>query len=188
MPPPAPTPATGAGETPSGQAPPEGSGPEFPPPNAAAGPVWFAPLPRLQLATAPVELAPGRARRVLAVTNTGDRPIQVGSHYHFFEANRALAFDRAGAFGTRLDIPAGTSVRFEPGDTREITVVELGGARRALGFANLVDGSASTSAASSLVHRAHRRAVDAGFADRPAPDPVRSPDRPTRAGAPEEAR
>ena len=72
----------------------------------------------------------GRPRHQLRATNTGDRPIQVGSHYHFFEANRALEFDRAQAFGMHLDIPAGTAVRFEPGDTKEVTLVDLRRHRR----------------------------------------------------------
>ncbi len=76
-----------------------------------------------------IELAPGRDRVELLVENSGDRPIQVGSHYHFAAANPALAFDRAAARGYRLDIPAGTSVRFEPGVSRTITLVALAGAR-----------------------------------------------------------
>ena len=76
----------------------------------------------------------GLATVGLAVTNTGDRPIQVGSHYHFFETNPALRFDRAQARGFRLDIPAGTAVRFEPGQTRTVDLVALGGARVVQGF------------------------------------------------------
>jgi urease beta subunit len=76
-----------------------------------------------------IELAPGRDRVELIVENSGDRPIQVGSHYHFAAANPALSFDRAAARGYRLDIPAGTSVRFEPGVSRPVTLVALGGAR-----------------------------------------------------------
>jgi urease beta subunit len=76
-----------------------------------------------------VELAPGRARVELIVENGGDRPVQVGSHYHFAQANPALAFDREAARGYRLDIPAGTSVRFEPGLSREVALVALAGAR-----------------------------------------------------------
>jgi urease subunit beta len=92
------------------------------------------------LAAAPVTINAGRPRVKLAVRNTGDRPIQVGSHFHFFEVNRALQFDRPNAFGCRLDIAAGTAVRFEPGDQREITLVPFGGKRRVHGFNNLVDG------------------------------------------------
>ena len=76
-----------------------------------------------------VQLSPGRDRIELTVENTGDRPVQVGSHYHFAAANPALAFDRAAARGFRLDIPAGTSVRFEPGVSREVALVALAGAR-----------------------------------------------------------
>lgn len=76
-----------------------------------------------------VELGPGRARVTLTVENTGDRPVQVGSHYHFAAANPALSFDRSAARGYRLDIPAGTSVRFEPGLSREVSLVALAGAR-----------------------------------------------------------
>jgi urease subunit beta len=76
-----------------------------------------------------IELAPNRARVTLTVENAGDRPIQVGSHYHFAQANPALSFDRETARGYRLDIPAGTSVRFEPGVSREVTLVELAGRR-----------------------------------------------------------
>ena len=76
-----------------------------------------------------IELAPGRARVTLTVENAGDRPVQVGSHYHFAQANPALSFDRETARGYRLDIPAGTSVRFEPGVSREVTLVELAGRR-----------------------------------------------------------
>jgi len=76
----------------------------------------------------------------LVVSNTGDRPIQVGSHFHFFEVNTALDFDRAAALGFRLNIPAGTAVRFEPGDTREVDLVALAGQRHVHGLNNLVNG------------------------------------------------
>jgi len=82
----------------------------------------------------------GRATRVLEVANTGDRPIQVGSHYHFAETNAALAFDRQAALGMRLNIPSGTAVRFEPGQMRTVTLVAYGGARRVWGFRGLVNG------------------------------------------------
>ncbi len=82
----------------------------------------------------------GRETVVLDVTNTGDRPIQVGSHYHFFETNAALAFDRAKARGMRLDIAAGTAVRFEPGQSRRVRLVALAGERRVIGFLGRVDG------------------------------------------------
>ena len=76
----------------------------------------------------------------LTVRNSGDRPIQVGSHFHFFEVNRALDFDRAAAFGKRLNIPSSTATRFEPGDEREVELVPYGGKRAVYGFNNLVDG------------------------------------------------
>ena len=87
-----------------------------------------------------IELNRGRRTAVLTVTNTGDRPIQVGSHYHFFETNPALKFDRKRARGMRLDIAAGTAVRFEPGQTRTVTLVALGGDRIVHGFNGLVAG------------------------------------------------
>ena len=95
-----------------------------------------------EVTTAPgdIELNAGRPTTSVRVKNTGDRPVQVGSHYHFFEANRELEFDRRAAYGMRLDIPAGTAVRFEPGDEREVPLIAIGGARRAIGFAALVDG------------------------------------------------
>jgi urease beta subunit len=82
----------------------------------------------------------GRATVELVVANTGDRPIQVGSHFHFFEANKALRFDRSRAFGMRLDIPAGTAVRFEPGDEKKVALVALGGARQVHGLNGLTQG------------------------------------------------
>jgi urease subunit beta len=87
-----------------------------------------------------IELNVGLPRTTLVVANTGDRPIQVGSHYHFFETNPALSFDRAATRGKRLDIAAGTAVRFEPGQSREVTLVPFGGARRAVGFRGDVMG------------------------------------------------
>ena len=87
-----------------------------------------------------IELNAGRPQTRLRVANTGDRPIQVGSHTHFFEVNPALRFDRQQAYGCRLDIPAGTSLRFEPGDEREITLIPLAGSRIAYGMNGLVNG------------------------------------------------
>ena len=92
------------------------------------------------LAEAPIEINVGRPRTSLTVRNTGDRPIQVGSHFHFFEVNRELEFDRAAAIGQRLDIPAGAGMRFEPGDEQQVTLVPIGGTRMVFGFNNLVDG------------------------------------------------
>ena len=88
-----------------------------------------------------IELNAGRDTVTLTVSNTGDRPIQVGSHYHFFETNAALAFDRAKARGMRLDIAAGTAVRFEPGQSREVQLVALAGKREVYGFRGDVMGT-----------------------------------------------
>ena len=88
-----------------------------------------------------IELNAGSPTVTLTVANTGDRPIQVGSHYHFFETNPALRFDRERARGMRLDIPAGTAVRFEPGQEREVTLVPYRGARRVFGFRGKIAGA-----------------------------------------------
>jgi urease beta subunit len=87
-----------------------------------------------------VEANAGRRTAELTVENTGDRPIQVGSHFHFFEVNRALRFDRAQAFGMRLNVAAGTAVRFEPGDAKRVTLVEIAGARQVHGLNGLTAG------------------------------------------------
>jgi len=94
-----------------------------------------------------IELAAGRPRVSLDVVNTGDRPVQIGSHYHFFEVNRALDFDRAKALGFRLDIPAGTAVRFEPGQRKSVTLVGFGGERELTGLNNLTQGKLDSDAA-----------------------------------------
>lgn len=87
-----------------------------------------------------VELNAGREQARLRVSNGGDRPIQVGSHTHFFEVNQALQFDREKAYGRRLDVPAGTSLRFEPGESRDVSLIPLAGRRRAYGMNALVNG------------------------------------------------
>jgi urease subunit beta len=92
----------------------------------------------------------GRRTVEISVANTGDRPIQVGSHFHFFEVNRALRFDRTQAFGMRLNIPAGTAVRFEPGDEKRVTLVELAGARRVFGLNGLTEGGGRDAALARL--------------------------------------
>ena len=92
------------------------------------------------IAPGEIELNAGRKTVTLTVANTGDRPIQVGSHYHFFETNPGLKFDRAKARGMRLDIPAGTAVRFEPGQTRSVNLVALAGGRKVYGFRQEVMG------------------------------------------------
>ena len=88
-----------------------------------------------------IELNLGMEVKTITVSNSGDRPVQVGSHYHFFEVNRALIFDREKAFGMRLNIPAGTAIRFEPGDTTDVKLVPFSGLRNAYGFNSLVNGS-----------------------------------------------
>ena len=92
----------------------------------------------------------GRRTVELIVANTGDRPIQVGSHFHFFEVNRALRFDRGQAFGMRLNVPAGTAVRFEPGDEKRVTLVELAGARKVFGLNALTEGGGRDAALKRL--------------------------------------
>jgi urease beta subunit len=96
----------------------------------------------------------GRDAIELAVTNLGDRPVQVGSHYHFVETNAALRFDRGRAYGRRLDIPAGTAVRFEPGETRTVKLVEIAGNKVIRGGNNLADGAVSESGRDAAVARA----------------------------------
>jgi len=88
-----------------------------------------------------IELNAGRRKGSIKVTNTGDRPVQIGSHYHFFEVNKALDFDRAASFGMHLDIPAGTAVRFEPGEAKEVALVAFGGSGELFGLNSLTDGS-----------------------------------------------
>ncbi len=120
-----------------------------------------------------IELNAGRRTVTVRVDNLGDRPIQVGSHTHFFEVNRFLKFDRAGAYGCRLNIPAGTALRFEPGEGREVELVELAGGRRAHGMNALVDG-----ALDELRDRALERARAARFiTDRPSGDGPGEPPR-----------
>jgi urease subunit gamma/beta len=110
-----------------------------------------------------VELNPGRESIRLRVDNLGDRPIQVGSHTHFFEVNRHLRFDRARAYGCRLDIPAGTALRFEPGEGREIELLPLAGTRCVYGMSGLVNGPLDGGR-----DAAHERARTRGFlGDRP---------------------
>jgi len=95
---------------------------------------------RTPVEAAPIQANVGLAEIRLAVANTGDRPIQVGSHFHFFEVNSALLFDRARALGFHLNIPAGNAIRFEPGDTKEVTLVALAGRREVYGLNNGVNG------------------------------------------------
>jgi urease beta subunit len=112
------------------------------------------------LADGDIEINAGRPTADIKVANTGDRPIQVGSHAHFFEVNRALRFDRTAAFGMRLDIPAATAFRFEPGDVKPVRLVAIGGARIVNGMNGLVQGSLDSS---DSRERAFERARDLGF-------------------------
>jgi urease subunit gamma/beta len=107
-----------------------------------------------------IELNAGRETASLAVTNLGDRPIQVGSHYHFIETNASLRFDRAKAYGMRLDIPAGTAVRFEPGETKTVKLVEIGGKKVIRGGNNLANGKVSAVGKKAALKRVKQK----GFA------------------------
>ena len=102
----------------------------------------------------------GRRVVELDVANSGDRPVQVGSHFHFFEVNRALRFDRSQAFGMRLNIPAGTAVRFEPGDSKRVELTEIAGEKSVYGLNGLTEGPASENAKSAALERAEKH----GFA------------------------
>ena len=102
----------------------------------------------------------GRRTHLLRVANSGDRPIQVGSHFHFFEVNRALIFDRESAFGMHLNIPAGTAARFEPGEEREVSLVDFAGNRHVYGLNGLTDGPLDDEV---VRKQALRRAADRGF-------------------------
>jgi len=114
----------------------------------------------LMPANGDIELNAGRATLTVTVANTGDRPIQVGSHYHFFETNPALEFERAACRGYRLDIPAGTAVRFEPGQEKECTLCRFGGKQEVYGLNNLTNGSLQSD---EVRQAALERARAAGF-------------------------
>jgi urease beta subunit len=129
----------------------------FSPVYHAAKEVWMEPGEYF-LRDGMIEINAGRRTVKLQVSNTGDRTIQVGSHFHFFEANSALDFDRNAAMGMHLNIIAGTTARFEPGDTKEVELVEFGGMKRVVGFNGLVNGSATnTIAVRRALHEAHLR-------------------------------
>lgn len=96
--------------------------------------------PKYQHGADEIEINAGRDSVTLTVSNTGDRAVQVGSHFHFFEINKAMLFEREKAYGMHLDIPAGTGVRFEPGDTKQVTLTAYAGTRHIIGFNNLVNG------------------------------------------------
>ena len=107
-----------------------------------------------------IEINSGRATLELCVTNLGDRPVQVGSHFHFFEVNRCLSFDRAAAYGYRLDVPSGNSVRFEPGEEKVVRLVELGGNKTVYGLNDLTRDVTAPRTAQASLERAHRRGFD----------------------------
>lgn len=107
-----------------------------------------------------IEANKGRKTVEITVANTGDRPVQVGSHFHFFEVNKALEFDRAKAFGMRLNIPAGTAVRFEPGEEKDVTLVEVGGKKTVYGLNGLTEGSLRSAGG---FKKSLNKAADAGF-------------------------
>ena len=107
-----------------------------------------------------IELNAGKDTAQISVTNTADRPIQVGSHFHFFEVNKALEFNRSLAYGMRLDIPAGTAVRFEPGEVKRVNLVEIGGTREGYGLNGLVEGSMCDA---EVKENALKKAKDQGF-------------------------
>ena len=115
---------------------------------------------RIDLSGGDVEINAGRRTVELSVENTGDRPIQVGSHFHFFEVNSALAFERSQAFGMHLDIPSGTAARFEPGEERKVVLTEYAGKQAVYGFNGLTNGSARSDAVKAA---AVQRARAAGF-------------------------
>ena len=115
----------------------------------------------IRLGAGDIQANLNRPTRQLLVANTGDRPIQVGSHFHFFEANRALRFERALAFGMRLNVPAGTAVRFEPGDVKTVTLVPLGGTASVYGLNRLTEGPAEAETRAAALERARAE----GFAE-----------------------
>ena len=110
------------------------------------------------LLDAPIVANENRETRKINVSNSGDRPIQVGSHTHFFEVNKALDFPREQAYGFHLNIPAGTSIRFEPGDTKEVEITEYGGKKTVFGFSGLVNGELAAKKQEAL-----KKAKDKGF-------------------------
>ncbi|WP_129359918.1 MULTISPECIES: urease subunit beta [Micrococcaceae] len=129
-----------------------------------------------RLAESPIECNSGRETITLDVLNRGDRPVQVGSHFHFAEVNRALAFDRHTARGFRLDIPAGTAVRFEPGDRKTVNLVALGGDRTVYGFRDLVDGPLDAAQSTGLRDESTPARHESAAGDAPDPLPSRDDD------------
>ena len=104
-----------------------------------------------------ITLNEGKESRTLAVVNTGDRPVQVGSHFHLFEVNRCLSFDREQAYGFHLDIPSGTSVRFEPGEEKEVTLTAMGGTRRVFGLNDLTCAQVSEATKAASLEKAKQK-------------------------------
>ncbi len=111
-----------------------------------------------------IELNAGRPVVVVSVNNTGDRPIQIGAHYHFFEVNKALVFDRVKAYGTRPDLPSGTAVRFEPGEVKDVALIPYSGRRVVYGFAALVNGRLDDP---YIREQSLKRCVEQGFGHKP---------------------
>jgi len=135
---------------------------------ADADPVTVAvPVGGYVCSTAAITFDADRPVTTFKVRNTGDRPVQVGSHFHFFEVNRALEFDRAAAFGLHLNIPSSTATRFEPGDEREVQLVPYGGKRAVYGFNNLVDGPTAGRDATKIKAAAVALAARRGFLSSP---------------------
>ncbi len=124
-----------------------------------------------------IEINAGRATVAVEVKNTGDRPVQIGAHYHFFEVNRALVFDREAAYGMRLDLPAGTAVRFEPGEVKTVQLVALGGERRVFGGNALVSGHLDDP---KTRERSLKRMRSLGFGDAAPEIPKRAQKRPKK--------
>jgi urease subunit beta len=112
-----------------------------------------------------LELNAGRTAVTLSVNNTGDRPVQIGAHYHFFEVNRALVFDREKAYGMRLDLPSGTSARFEPGEVKKVQLIPYGGRRTVYGFNGLVMGRLDDPYTRKV---SLKRCLDNGYGHKPA--------------------
>lgn len=109
------------------------------------------------ISSKPIEINKGLKTKTVIVRNTGDRPIQVGSHFHFFEVNKYLQFDRVQTFGYRLDIASGTAVRFEQAEEKEVRLVEIGGNKRIIGFNNLTDAQADGASSNNCLETAKRR-------------------------------
>lgn len=109
------------------------------------------------LASGNIECNAGRKTTNVVVVNTGDRPVQIGSHFHFFEVNKQMQFEREKAFGMRLNIAAGTAVRFEPGEEKEVELVEFGGTKKIVGFSNLVNGVAKEETKGAALERAKHK-------------------------------